>query len=338
MDLLVNTFGTRIRSAGERIVLAVPGAKGAAGKKQYAARRLEKIIILRPSSISTGAVQLAIEHDIDIVYLGSFGKPIGRIFPSSPKGITELRRAQLAVANSTQTFRLAKAFVQGKARNQIAYLKHLRDKQEKDLTEEIVRAETLLSSVELVPDTPPGREQLFGFEGFIAERYFAALKKLYPFEGRKPQGRDHFNSALNYGYGILYNEVERACLYVGLDPYLGLYHSERYGKPSLVLDLVEEFRVPIIDSVLFPIFFKGFLTEPKHFTRVALGEYRLSPDGKRIIVAAVYGRLNQTVRWDDQRRAVKAIIEHQVRMLAHTFLGKREDYRPFTYEAVREGV
>ena len=50
----------------------------------------------------------------------------------------------------------------------------------------------------------------------------------------------------------MYNEAERACLYVGLDPYVGLYHTERYGKPSLVLDLVEEFRVPIIDSTIFP--------------------------------------------------------------------------------------
>ena len=63
------------------------------------------------------------------------------------------------------------------------------------------------------------------------------MRKLHAFPGRKPRERDEFNSALNYGYGILYDEVERACFYVGLDPYMGLYHTERYGKPSLVLDL-----------------------------------------------------------------------------------------------------
>ena len=97
MDLLINAYGTRIRSRGERIVLAFPGGK----KQEYPARRIEKIIILRPSSISTGAVQLALEHDIDIVYLGAFGKPVGRIFPSRPKGLAELRRAQARVCQCT---------------------------------------------------------------------------------------------------------------------------------------------------------------------------------------------------------------------------------------------
>lgn len=335
MDLLINTFGTRIRSTGERIVLVFPKTNR---KREYAARRVEKIIILRPSSISTGAVQLALEHDIDIVYLGSFGKPVGRIFPSHPKGITELRRAQLAAASSSTAFALARQFVRGKTANQIAYLKHLQFLTEKDLTKEITQAEALLTSLNLITDNPQGRDHLFGIEGYIADRYFAALKKLYPFPGRKPQGRDKFNSTLNYGYGILYNEVERACLYVGLDPYLGLYHSERYGKPSLVLDLVEEFRVPLIDSTIFPLFLKKTITNADNFTRQIPGKYRLSPEGKRKVVFVVYSRLNQTVRWDGKQRSVKAIILHQVRSLAHVFLGKQDAYRPFTLSTVSEAL
>jgi CRISP-associated protein Cas1 len=330
MDLLINTHGTRIRSTGKRIVLVFPHAK----KREYPARRIEKIIILRPSSISTAAVALAIEHDIDIVYLGSFGTPIGRIFPSSPRGITILRRAQLTAAGSSRSFELAKEFVRGKAQNQITYLKELQETRKKDLATEILQAETLLESLQLVPDSPKGREQLFGIEGYIADKYFAGLKKFYHFVGRKPQGRDKFNSALNYGYGILYNEVERACLYVGLDPYLGLYHAERYGKPSLVLDLVEEFRVPIIDSVVFPLFLSRKLGGSKHYVAVKRGEYQLSPEGKRNIVEAVYQRLNQTVKWEGKNRTVKAVIRHQIQMLGHNFLGKREKYIPFTHEAV----
>jgi CRISPR-associated protein Cas1 len=98
--------------------------------------------------------------------------------------------------------------------------------------------------------------------------------------------RDKFNSALNYGYGILYNEVERAFLYVGLDPYMGLYHTERYGKPSLVLDLVEEFRVPIIDSTIFPLFLNKQMEKAENFERIQPGVYRLSSEGKRKIVEA----------------------------------------------------
>src|ERR1043165_9672426 len=141
MDLLVNTYGTRIRSSGERIVLFQPTT---GKRKEYPARQIEKIVILRPSSLFVGAVQLAIEFNIDIVYLGSFGKPIGRIFPSSPKGISELRRAQLATAGSHEAFKIAKKFVLGKARNQIDYLKELQKNIGGNLTVEIAQAEGLL--------------------------------------------------------------------------------------------------------------------------------------------------------------------------------------------------
>jgi CRISP-associated protein Cas1 len=173
-------------------------------------------------------------------------------------------------------------------------------------------------------------------EGYIADKYFACLRKLHVFPGRKPQERDKFNSALNYGYGILYNEVERACLYVGLDPYIGLYHTERYGKPSLVLDLVEEFRVPIIDSTIFPLFLNKQMEKAENFDPIQPGVYRLSHDGKRQIVEAVYNRFNEQVFWDGKRREVKAVIRHQLQCLAQYFLGKRSRYEPFRFDAVKK--
>lgn len=332
MDLLINIYGTRIRSRGERIVLVFPKGRK---KEEYAARRIEKIVILRPSSISTGAVRLAIEYGIDIVYLGSFGKPIGRVFPSNPKGLAQLRRAQLVVSNSHKGLEIAKSFVRGKSCNQVAYLKYLQKMYKKDFSREIIQAETLIDTIEFVGSNPNGRDQLFGIEGYIADRYFLALKKLYRFHGRNPRGRDRFNSTLNYGYGILYNEVERACLYVGLDPFLGLYHAERYGKLSLVFDLVEEFRVPLIDSVIFPLFIEKKITGMRNFTRIKGGGYQLSSEGKRKIVEAVYIRLNQKVRWDGKQIDVKRIVEHQVRSLAHIFLGRKDNYSPFTYDVVK---
>lgn len=331
MDLLINVYGTRIRSRGERILLTFP--KGSE-TKEYPARRIEKIIILRPSSISTGAVELALNHDIDIVYLGAFGKPIGRIFSSHPRGLAELRRAQLNFSSSPAALSLAKRFVQGKAENQIAYLRQLQVLHHADLSHEIIQAETLLKPLQLIPDSTSGKLQLFGVEGFIADRYFAALKKLYRFPGRHPRGRDRFNSALNYGYGVLYNEVERACLYVGLDPYLGLYHSERYGKPSLVLDSVEEFRVPVVDSAVFPLFMTKILTRLVNYTRSPAGEYMLSPEGKRQVVVAIYHRLNQVVPWAGRRIPVKTVIEYQARALSWIFLGRKKTYTPFPYAAL----
>ena len=240
MDLLIDTYGTRIGASGERIVLSFPKNEP---KKEYPIRRIEKIVILRPASLSTQAVQLALEYNIDIVYLGAFGKPIGRIFSSEPKGLASVRKAQLEVSNNHEkSFTLAKNFVKGKCASQIRYIKSLEEEYKKDFSKEILQAQTMFDSIDFLPATEKSKEQLLGTEGYIADRYFSCLKKVSKFPKRIPQGRDKYNSMLNYGYGILYNEVERMCLYVGLDPYLGLYHSERYGKPALVLDLVEEFE------------------------------------------------------------------------------------------------
>ena len=331
MDLLINTYGTRIRSSGERIILVFPRNNE---KKEYSIHRIEKIIILRPSSITTNAVQLALEHDVDIVYLGSFGKPVGRLFPSVPKGLAQLRRAQLEVSTSEQALQLAKQFVVGKSLNQIEYLRYLQYTYKKPFEKEILQAETLLESLQLVPETKRQREELLGIKGYIASKYFACWRQLCAFPGRIPQGRDKYNSSLNYGYGILYNEVERACLYVGLDPYLGLYHSERYGKPSLVLDLVEEFRVPIVDSAILPLFVDKDMTNDKYFRQKAEDQYELSSEGKAVVVTAVFSRLKQEVVWGGTKQTVQEAITHQVRSLSHYFMGQEQGYKPFELTTV----
>ena len=326
-DLLIDTYGTRIGSSGERIVLSFPNTKE---KKEYPIRRLDKIVILRPASLTTNAVQLALEHDVDIVYLGAFGKPIGRFFSSEPKGLASLRKAQLEISNSHEkSFELAKAFVKGKCTNQISHIRYLGYQHKKDFSSELIQARTILDSIDLLPVTEKSKEQLLGTEGYIADRYFSCLRKLCKFPGRIPQGRDKHNSMLNYGYGILYNEVERACLYVGLDPYLGLYHSERYGKPALVLDLVEEFRVPIVDSAIFPLLISKEINKRKYFEKVGEKQYQLSAEGKALVVEAVMKRLYATALWNKKEYAMKQVIEQQIRFLARYFMGKESKYQAF---------
>ena len=351
MDLIIDSYGTYIGASGERIVLGLPEKRksiATAGKqkyqekaewtskkrikKEYPIRRLEKIVILRPASISTHAVKLAIENEVDIVYLGAFGKPIGRIFGSDARGIATARRAQLeASVDPTRSSYLAKSFVISKCQNQITYLKFLATKYSGCFNKEIIQAETLLKTIKILPVGKKFREQLLGIEGYIAERYWHSIQTLHRFPGRVPQGRDKFNSTINYGYGILYNEVERACLYTGLDPYLGLYHAERYGKPSLVLDMVEEFRVSVVDSAIIPLFLDKKIGKSGDFEMIGKKEYYLSAEGKAKVVEAVFRNLNQRILWKRKQRALKDVIEEQSRSLSRYFLKKEETYKAFDH-------
>ena len=332
MDLLVDTYGTHIGATGERLVLRFPSTGPKRTQREYPIRRLKKIVILRPSSITMHAVKLALEHEVDIVYLGAFGKPVGRIFSSDSKGLATTRRAQLEVASDpARALALAKNFVAGKCRNQITYLRYLMAKYGADLEKAITQAETLHKTIDMIRPATTARDQLLGVEGYIAEKYWNSLKQLHKFPGRIPQGRDKFNSAINYGYGILYNEVERACLYIGLDPYLGLYHSERYGKPALVLDMVEEFRVPVVDSAIFPLFLQKKLGKKGDFELVGKNEYQLSAEGKAKVVEAVFSRLNTAVKWKRKHRSVKDVIQDQSQALSRHFLGTEPLYTPFEF-------
>ncbi|MDE1874822.1 MAG: CRISPR-associated endonuclease Cas1 [Patescibacteria group bacterium] len=353
MDLLIDIYGTRIGATGERIVLSMPKpldqkkprakrrkrgtVKREYEKREYPIRRLDKIVILRPASLTTHAVRLALEHDVDIVYLGAFGKPIGRFFSSEPKGLATLRKAQLEASNdSIRSFELARTFVKGKCANQISHVRYLAFKYKQDFSAEILQMRTMLDSIGLLrPNSAKddkSKEQLLGIEGYIADRYFHCLRRVSKFPGRIPQGRDKHNSMLNYGYGILYNEVERACLYVGLDPYLGLYHTEAYGKPALVLDLVEEFRVPLVDIALFPFFIDGQVGKRKLFHKMAKGEYQLSAEGKALVVEAVMKRLHGEVSWDGKRYTLKQVIEMQIRSLGRYFTGAEKGYQAYQHE------
>lgn len=328
MDLVINTYGTRIRSTSERLVLTIPKRKE---KKEYSVRKIEKIIILVSSSISSDAVQLALEHDIDIVFMNTYGRPVGRIFPSAPKGTGDLRRAQLQFSRTAGEVSLARSLVIGKAENQIRFLEHLQHDYQKDLESFLTPAKEALQKLKNTPGRT--KEQLFGSEGFIAERYFSAIRELGDFPGRNPRGRDKWNSCLNYGYGILYNEMERACQLTGLDPYMGIYHSERYGKPSLVLDLVEEFRVGVVDSVLFPLLIGTTFLQERNFRKDDDG-FVLSAAGKQRIVEAMYTRLHEKVFWNGKQKDLEALLVGQTRALSNFFMDKKSEYVPFSITSI----
>ncbi|NIO72731.1 MAG: CRISPR-associated endonuclease Cas1, partial [Anaerolineae bacterium] len=171
------------------------------------------------------------------------------------------------------------------------------------------------------------RGQVLSAEGRAAQRYWEAIKQVLPQEygwpGRRRRGaKDPVNSALNYGYGILYGQIERAVVLAGLDPYAGFIHVDRPGKPSLVLDLIEEFRTPAVDRTVLGLANKrvaldqdekGLLTEP---TRHTLAE-------------KVLERLEKPEKYERKRHPLRAIIQMQARHLATFVRGDRATYEPF---------
>ena len=329
MDLLINIYGTKVSCTKERIVLSFPKTEGIErSQEEYPIRQIEKITIFCPVSLTSSAVLLAWKYDVDISFQG-YLRPYGRFVSSAPKGLAATKRAQLEVAISPErTIAFAKLFVKAKCLNQIDHMCYWAVLYEKDLSSEIEQARAILEKVDTVLAGEKGKENLRGIEGYVATRYYYALRKLFIFPGRKQQGRDKFNSALNYGYGIMYNEIGKACFGAGLDPTLGILHAEGYGRASLEYDLVEEFRVTMVDSVIFPLFIKDKIDREKCFKRTSQYSFELSKKGKSLILKAILARLNEKFPWKGQNLALKAIIKDQSRSIAKAFQGN-EHYTPF---------
>ena len=130
------------------------------------------------------------------------------------------------------------------------------------------------------------------------------------------------NAALNYGYGILTSHVWGAVMNAGLEPFAGFLHVDRSGKPSLVLDLIEEFRQPVVDRSILGWLNKG--------GQLGMEGGLLDGEARENVASRILLRLNSTEAHRGKQHQVRSIIQMQARLAAGAVRGLRE-YRPFSF-------
>jgi CRISPR-associated protein Cas1 len=176
------------------------------------------------------------------------------------------------------------------------------------------------------------RNELFGLEGLAASNYFDCLKMLLPFERRDPEANDEVNILLNYGYGILYNETEKACILAGLDPYFGFLHTDRYNKPSMVLDLIEGFRPVIVDRAIITLFTRKQISEKLFEIHLETKQKQLEKRGREKIISAVMERLHTKINYNGKKTTFQDVILSQARAVSGYLLDKNKEFKPFVYK------
>lgn len=327
MQLILDKFGMFLGKKGSRFVL-----NDKEEKKEIAAENVKQIIISTASSVSTSAVKLAMEYGIDIVYTNYFGMPYARIYPCKLGGTTLTRRRQATQYSSSRASDMVKSIVEAKIKNQIYMLKSLdKTREATDFANQVESMKTEADKIsQLVGTIDEIRESLMGIEGYCSSQYFSCLSQIVPFKERQHSAKDPFNAMLNYGYGILYSEIEKACILAGLDPYLGFLHTDRYGKPSMVLDMIEEFRQPIVDRAIITLFARKQVDEEKDFEGIS-NVLILSKTGKEKVVNAVMERLHTKIEYKGKKVSFQGIMLRQARQIVKMLLGEKEKYEPFIY-------
>lgn len=298
---------------------------------------LEQVIIESYGvGISSDAVRACAESGIPIHFLSGSGKAYASLYSAGLTGTVLTRRAQLRSFDDGRGGVLARAFVRGKLENQHNLLRMMA-KYRKDADPACFsRVQPIIAEVRdqmIALDRLPGttadelRPVLLSIEGRGAARYWEGVRELLlcdlDWPGRETQGaRDPLNSALNYGYGILYSQIERVLVLAGLDPYGGFVHTDRPGKPSLVLDLIEEFRQTIVDRTVL-----GLVNRKMPIEQDDTG--RLVEATREKLRERIFKRLQATEPYENKRVSLRVIMQSQARHLATFVRGDRVEYTPF---------
>jgi CRISP-associated protein Cas1 len=332
--LYVNEPGSHVGKRSEHLVVKKDGKQ----VSQVPMHAVRQVVLFGNVQVSTQALQTLIENEISVSILTGYGKFIGGFQPP-PKKNVGLREAQFKMfAEPHACLKLAKEVVRAKLANQRALLmRNLRSVGERGSDERAARdmAEMLKRL-----DKAETLETVLGLEGQGAALYFGEFGRFlktqpsgrgfdFTARNRRPP-RDPVNALLSFAYAMLAKDCFAAICTVGFDPYKGFFHSNRHGKPSLALDLMEEFRSIIADSVVLTLINNEMLT-PADFL-VWKDAVQLTEGGRRVFFQAYEQRKATEVTHPvyGYKMSYSRMIEVQVRMLAAFVRGTTPKYTGFT--------
>ena len=325
MQLVLSTFGSGINKSGD--MFEVYSTKK---KAKISPLKISSILIEPGVSISSDAVLLAHQNNIDILMLDKYGNPVGRFWHARMGSTTTIRRAQLYFATTTEGIKFGLCWIKAKFENMLEFLKDMRERRTRlsaEITEAIKNIENNLNKLnELKGTIDEIRQQVLGLEGTTGKVYWnifsTFIPETYKFQGRSRQpAKDEFNALLNYGYGVLYGIIERAVVVAGLDPYIGFIHTDNYNKISLVFDVIEKYRIWIEQTIL-SLFSKKTIKK-ELFKKLANG-ITLDDQGKKILIPAINEFLDKQIIYKNKNTRRRDVIQLELHAFAKELLKNYE--------------
>ena len=292
--LHVVTQGASVRRSNERLVVTCEGQELAS----LPVRSVGAVVIHGNAQITTQALHLCVDHDVAVLWLTGGGRFVAGL-AAGAGGVQRRLRQYAALTEPGTVVRLARRLAGARIDSQLRYL--LRATR----TDAEARASTTAAIMDIRSrrasiSSAEGVAALRGFEGNAARRYFDSLPTLVRPDLRDyfaPRGRsrrppeDPFNAALSFGYSLLYSRVLGAVVAVGLDPSIGFFHTPRSASYPLVLDLMELFRVQLVDMPLVASINRRQWAETEF--AVTREKTWLSESGRKLAIGLFEARLNE---------------------------------------------
>ncbi|MDW8033643.1 MAG: CRISPR-associated endonuclease Cas1 [Nitrososphaerota archaeon] len=335
--LVVNDYGVFIGVKGDRIIVRKQGEKVV----EIAAGNVSQVIIAsRGVSMSSAFLRLMLKHKVDFVLLSGFGNPLGRLV-GRRGGAIELRKNQIQAQNDERGRILAKQFAKGKLMNQSNLLKSLAKNRRntkpelasklEDASHTVAEFINTIEKIDLGLPIDKFRAEVMSAEAKGADAYWNAIgvvfneyvdfpKRLKRFDNPM----DPVNVFLNYGYGLLASQVWMAVEYSSLEPYAGFLHKDSSRRPALVMDLMEEFRQPVVDRIVLKI-----ISSMKDKAKELVEDGTLTREGRKIIIQEFIRRMGDKVTFMNRILPIEAHIYVQTRRLSEFLMQRSSNYIPY---------
>jgi CRISPR-associated protein Cas1 len=294
--------------------------------------KVDGIVVMGRATVSPAALMELLERKIPLTFLTATGRYLGRLEPELTKNIF-VRQAQWQAAGETaRAIHAVQGFIRGKLKNyRNALLRAQRDGQD-TLQAGINQLEQTINQL----DQTATVDSLRGLEGAGSATYFRHFNQLIRTDGFTFNGRnrrpptDPINALLSFGYALLMHDVQSAVNIVGFDPYLGYLHVQRYGRPSLALDLMEEFRPLVVDAMVLAAVNRQMIVPGMFESEPVSRAVALTPEGRKQFL-----RLYEQKKQSQFKHPVMArqctyqeAFEIQTRLLAKYLMGETEKYPP----------
>lgn len=330
LPLYVQTAGTRVGKSGDELTVQPRHGE----PQMVRLGQTSQVALFGQVQMSTQAIQAALGRAIPIAYFTSGGWFYGLTTGLSHKNV-ELRQRQFRVADDTErSLALAKRFVIAKILNSRTLLR-------RNGTEVSAQAIDMLRDMAAEAANCSSAASLLGIEGTAARVYFEGFPRMlkkededgsltFDFAGRNRRpARDPINALLSLAYALLAKDLTVVAQAVGLDPFLGFYHRPRYGRPALALDLMEEFRPLIADSIVLTAINTGIVQRDDFISRA--GAVSLRDHGRTRFLQLYERRMDEMVTHPifGYRICYRRILEVQVRLLARFLMGEIPEYPGF---------
>ncbi|WP_276815832.1 CRISPR-associated endonuclease Cas1 [Segatella maculosa] len=325
MELILNTYGVSLNRDNEGFIISTTD-----GKQRIPAVGIDSIQISRGAQITSDAVMLAVEREIEVMFMDRTGKPIGRIWSPKYGSISTIRKGQLNFVYSHHAVDWIKEVLLKKIENQQALMLLFNSDGQTEATTEknISRLEDYRNKIraldgDIVNDITP---KLRGWEGQASRIYFNTINSFLPEQFRfvlrsQHPALDVANAFLNYGYGILYGRIEGTLIKAGIDPYIGVLHRDDYNRPVLVYDVIEMYRI-WVDYVVYTLLAQDIITEEFYSVRED-GSYWLEALGRRVLIQSLNDYMDEVITIKGVTRSRLTQLSLYVQSLAQQFKNEK---------------